>query len=84
MQYTWNEQKNLKCDVHMYQKKTKCKIYVFMTTFFGGCNVFSPQWQSLSHDFLKYIYYKLFPILRPFGTKKSIRQNVDHGGQIVF
>jgi len=35
----------------MYQKKTKCKIYVFVTTFFGGCNVLSTQWQSLGHDF---------------------------------
>jgi len=26
----------------------------------------------------------LFTILRPFGTRKSIRQKVDHGGQIVL
>jgi len=51
MQYTWNEQKNIRCDVHMYPKKTKWKFYVFVTTFFWGCNVLSPQWQSLGHDF---------------------------------
>ncbi len=29
-------------------------------------------------------YYLLFTILRPFGTKKSIRRKVDHGGQILL
>jgi hypothetical protein len=27
---------------------------------------------------------KLFTVLRPFGTKESIRQKVDHGGQIIL
>jgi len=30
------------------------------------------------------IYYLLFTILHPFGTRESIRQKVDHGGQIVL
>jgi hypothetical protein len=29
------------------------------------------------------VYCLLFTILRPFGTRKSIRRKVDHGGQIV-
>jgi hypothetical protein len=30
------------------------------------------------------VYCLLFTILRLFGTKKSIRRKVDHGGQIVL
>jgi hypothetical protein len=30
------------------------------------------------------VYCLLFTILRPFGTKKSIRRKVDHRGQIVL
>ncbi len=30
------------------------------------------------------IYYLLFIMLRPFGTRKSIRWKVDHGGHIVL
>jgi len=29
-------------------------------------------------------FYLLFTILRPFGTRESIRRKVDHGGQIVL
>jgi hypothetical protein len=30
------------------------------------------------------IYCLLFTILRPFGTRESIKRKVDHGGQIVL
>jgi hypothetical protein len=35
-------------------------------------------------DSNEYITILLFTILRPFGTRESIRQKVDHGGQIVL
>jgi hypothetical protein len=31
-----------------------------------------------------YLFHLLFTILRPFGTRASIRQKADHGGQIVL
>jgi len=31
-----------------------------------------------------YLFVCLFTILHPFGTRESITQKVDHGGQIVF
>jgi hypothetical protein len=31
-----------------------------------------------------YVYCLLFTILRPFGTRESIRRKADHGGQIVL
>jgi hypothetical protein len=36
MQYTWNEQKNLKCDVHMYQKKNQMQNLCFCDNIFWG------------------------------------------------
>ncbi len=37
------------CDVHMYPKKTKCRISIFAIIIFGGRNVLSPEsWLQLS------------------------------------
>jgi hypothetical protein len=42
------------------------------------------NWESGWWLALECVYCLLFTILRPFGTRESIRQKVDHGGQIVL
>jgi hypothetical protein len=41
------------------------------------------MWDIIETMFVS-VYCLLFTILRPFGTKESIKRKVDHGGQIVF
>jgi hypothetical protein len=62
-----------------------------MFNFYFGENpqLFFQKKTKFVPNFVKYhesklIYCLLFTILRPFGSKESIRRNVDHGRQIVL
>lgn len=64
-----------RCDVHMYLRKTKCNFFVFMTTNFGGHNVFSPfNYFNLSHTFLKVVrtFRSLIRNIYGFGALKNL------------
>jgi hypothetical protein len=51
IQYTSNKQKNSKCVVYTYTKKTKCNNVIFMITIFGGVMCFYWKVQFLMVPF---------------------------------
>jgi hypothetical protein len=42
MQYTWNEQENQRCDVHMYPKKPNANFLFLWLQFLGAIVCFHP------------------------------------------
>ncbi len=62
-----------------YKILYKIHIYTF------NLRIISSQMHTYTFvKLIKSVYYLLFTILRPFGTRESIRWKVDHGGQIVL
>jgi hypothetical protein len=75
------------CDIENLTNFSKNKMFNF---YFGeNPQLFFKKKTKFVPKFVKYhesklIYCLLFTILRPFGSKESIRRKVDHGGQIVL
>jgi len=70
--------------------KSPCLSHYLGASFYPLYPLF--QWHPQSNEILLNLSMKcwnssvclLFTILRPFGTRESIRRKVDHGGQIVL